>query len=273
MDWSSANCNSKINSVSWSSIYDNLLTDKKAIKKELQKMKKMGQINYNSFDSAKVNLKINNLSGKNVKFEHVDAFGNLVAENQYFGAVPMPRADDQGDEDDEDYDYNNTGSSTYTNYGENDENTENDENGENNENPFPSPQEDQPPADSNPVKTKNRYPQTFYTYEKHLWLVKNARTNQNLAMFYSRKQNTCKTWILTIKSNAELELEGDQCQDMTSSKHVQIIVGDKKIQRFLDNPKVKTFGQGDRIDFQVDNQMVDEVDVYWVDYDARQIKY
>jgi len=232
MDWSTENCNSGINSVSWSSIYDNMISGKYAIEQELKKMRRYGQSNYNDF-KTKIELKINNLSGKSIKFEQVDARGNRLAE----------------DHDDKDYDYNNSGGNTYPNY---------------------PPQKEYQPT---PNRSKNRYPRTFYTYEKHLWLVKNARTNQNIALFYSRKENTCATWILTIKPNTELELDGDGCRDLHSGRHVQLIMGDQKVANFLRNPGVKTFGQGDRVDFRVKNEMVDEVDVYWLDYEGRPSKF
>jgi len=278
MDWKTNSCNAKINTVSWSDIYDNMITNKKLIKKELTKMQKVGQDNYNDFET-KVDLKINNLSGKDVKFEHVDALGNVLPEDQYFGTVPElsggeppvvmkdeePSQKSKPSPDDDDYDYNNTGA-----YNQKPQKLQ----------PVQPVQPVQPQKDQKtnfaPQKTqltKKRYPRTFYTYEKHLWLIKNANTNENIALFYSRKQNTCKTWLLKIKENAELELEGDACQDLTSGKHVELIIGDKKVQRFLNNPKVKTFGQGDGLNFKVVNEMRDEVAVYWVNYDAEQIKF
>jgi len=256
MDWSTEDCDSGINSVSWSSIYDNMITDKRAIQKELLKMQKYGQSNYNDFET-KIDLKINNLSGKSIKFEHIDAHGNILSEDQYFGGLSVMPEPNGGVDDDEDYDYNNTGG--YTNRNDHDDKTQ-----------IQPPQKEHQPTTN---LMKNRYPRTFHTYEKHLWLIKNTNTNQNIALFYSRKENTCTTWILTIKPNAELELDGDGCRDLKSGKHVQLIMGDQKVVRFLGNPKVKTFGQGDRMDFQVKNQMVDDVDVYWIDYDGKPSKF
>lgn len=127
---------------------------------------------------------------------------------------------------------------------------------------------------------------TFYTYGGHLWLIKNARTKKNIVLFLAKKQNSCKAWELTIKSNDKISLKGENCKSATNKtdsiildklwpfytgQFITYVSGDDKIEK-ISEKITKSMGKFDKFDLKIVNEMEDDIKCYWIDENGRQVE-